>query len=79
MSLTDILREVRACQICLANLPFGPRPVLQLASTARLLTRVAMPVASAGKTGIFRSHSSGSSPSMTVWAPASAISRPYIV
>ena len=35
--LTHALREVRACQICSANLPFGPRPVLQLASTARLL------------------------------------------
>jgi len=30
MSLTRILREVRACQTCLPNLPFGPRPVLQV-------------------------------------------------
>ena len=37
MSLKRILREVRACRICEANLPFGPRPVVQLASTARLL------------------------------------------
>jgi uracil-DNA glycosylase len=37
MSLTRLLREVRACQICSANLPLGPRPVLQLASSARLL------------------------------------------
>ena len=37
MSLRRTLSEVRACQICSANLPFGPRPVLQLASTARLL------------------------------------------
>ena len=37
MPLTRLLREVRACRICEANLPFGPRPVLQLASTARLL------------------------------------------
>jgi uracil-DNA glycosylase len=37
MSLTRLLREVRACQLCVANLPLGPRPVLQLASTARLL------------------------------------------
>ena len=37
MSLTRLLREVRACQVCLANLPLGPRPVLQMASTARLL------------------------------------------
>jgi uracil-DNA glycosylase len=37
MSLRRILREVGACQICSAKLPFGPRPILQLASTARLL------------------------------------------
>ena len=37
MSLTRLLRDVRACQVCSANLPLGPRPVLQLASTARLL------------------------------------------
>jgi uracil-DNA glycosylase len=37
MSLTRLLREVRACQFCSANLPVGPRPVLQLASSARLL------------------------------------------
>ena len=37
MPLKHLLREVRACQICEAELPFGPRPVLQLASTARLL------------------------------------------
>ena len=37
MSLKRLLRDVRACQICLASLPLGPRPVLQAASSARLL------------------------------------------
>ena len=37
MSLKRILRDVRACRICEAELPLGPRPVVQLASTARLL------------------------------------------
>lgn len=37
MPLSSTLREVRACQICSVHLPFGPRPVLQLTSTARLL------------------------------------------
>ena len=37
MSLNRLLREVRACQICSASLPLGPRPVLQIASNARLL------------------------------------------
>jgi uracil-DNA glycosylase len=37
MPLKQLLRDVRACQICAATLPFGPRPVLQLASSARLV------------------------------------------
>jgi uracil-DNA glycosylase len=36
MSLKRILREVRGCRICEAELPLGPRPVVQLGSTARL-------------------------------------------
>ena len=37
MSLPDLLGEVRACRVCEASLPLGPRPVLRLASTAKLL------------------------------------------
>jgi uracil-DNA glycosylase len=37
MSLVRLLREVRACRVCGAHLPLGPRPILRLASTARLL------------------------------------------
>jgi hypothetical protein len=37
MSLKRVLRDVRSCRICEAQLPLGPRPVVQLASTARLL------------------------------------------
>ncbi len=32
-----LLRDVRACRLCAAHLPLGPRPVLRMASTARLL------------------------------------------
>ncbi len=32
-----LLREVRACTVCAAHLPLGPRPVLRAAATARLL------------------------------------------
>lgn len=35
--LQRLLREVRACTICAAHLPFPPRPVLRAGSTARLL------------------------------------------
>jgi uracil-DNA glycosylase len=37
MSLPRLLRRVRACTVCAAGLPLGPRPVLQIAASARLL------------------------------------------
>jgi uracil-DNA glycosylase len=37
MTLGRLLREVHVCRFCEADLPLGPRPVLRLASTARLL------------------------------------------
>jgi uracil-DNA glycosylase len=37
MSLSSLLRDVRACRRCAAELPLGPRPVLRVAGTARLL------------------------------------------
>jgi uracil-DNA glycosylase len=36
-SLDALLREVRACRICEAALPLGPRPVLRGSATARIL------------------------------------------
>jgi uracil-DNA glycosylase len=36
-ALADLLREVRACQLCAAHLPLGPRPVVHVSATARLL------------------------------------------
>lgn len=35
--LDQLLREVRACRLCEAELPMGPRPVLRASATARLL------------------------------------------
>ncbi len=37
MSLAKLLVDIRACRICAAQLPLGPRPVLQASSTSRLL------------------------------------------
>ncbi len=34
---SSLLTEVRACSICEAHLPLGPRPVLQIGSKARIL------------------------------------------
>ncbi len=36
-SLDDLLARIRACRLCAAELPLGPRPVLRAAATARLL------------------------------------------
>ena len=36
-SFTSLMTEVRACRICEAHLPLGPRPVLQLHPEARIL------------------------------------------
>lgn len=36
-SLATLLDEVRACEICRAHLPLGPRPIVRAEPTARLL------------------------------------------
>ena len=36
-ALRDLLAEVRGCRICAAHLPHGPRPVVRIARSARLL------------------------------------------
>jgi uracil-DNA glycosylase len=36
-TLESLLSAVRACRVCEAHLPLGPRPVLQAAATARIL------------------------------------------
>lgn len=37
LRLPSLLKEVRACTICAADLPHGPRPVLQADARARIL------------------------------------------
>ena len=59
MSLSRLLREVRACQMCSASLPLGPRPVLQIASNARLLIIGQAPGSKVHQSGIPWSDLSG--------------------
>gem|GEM_PF-2391127 len=33
----QLLNRVRACTLCAENLPYGPRPVIQMAESARIL------------------------------------------
>ena len=51
MSFSELLSEVRACTICAADLPRGPRPVLQVHPQARVLI--------AGQAPGTRVHTSG--------------------
>ena len=59
MSLTHLLREVRACQICAAHLPLGSRPVVQLAGSARLLIIGQAPGSKVHQSGIPWADASG--------------------
>ena len=35
--LTTLLQDVRACAVCAAHLPLGPRPIVQMHASARIL------------------------------------------
>jgi uracil-DNA glycosylase len=59
MSLIRLLHEVRACRLCEADLPFGPRPVLRLASAARLLIVGQAPGSKVHQTGVAWNDASG--------------------
>ncbi|MEO6947148.1 MAG: uracil-DNA glycosylase family protein [Nitrobacter sp.] len=59
MSLKRLLREVRACRICEADLPSGPRPIVQVASTARLLIIGQAPGSKVHQSGIPWNDASG--------------------
>src|ERR1700693_125288 len=59
MSLIRLLREVRGCQICSTHLPLGPRPVVQLASTARLLIIGQAPGSKVHRSGVPWNDASG--------------------
>lgn len=50
--LQALLREVRACRACRAQLPFEPRPVLAASSSARLLVVGQAPGTRVHETGI---------------------------
>jgi uracil-DNA glycosylase len=59
MSLKRLLCDVRACAICEGALPFGARPVLQLASSAKLLIISQAPGKKVHDTGIAWNDASG--------------------
>ncbi len=56
---TALLAEVRACTICTAHLPLGPRPVLQVAPSARLLIASQAPGRKVHESGVPFDDASG--------------------
>ncbi len=50
--LERVLRDARACRVCAAELPLGPRPVLRARATARLLIVGQAPGTKVHETGI---------------------------
>ena len=57
--LDSLLAEVRACRACASVLPFGPRPVVQLSPTARILIASQAPGTKVHDSGIPFSDASG--------------------
>jgi uracil-DNA glycosylase len=52
LSLDGIAREARACKVCAALLPLGPRPIFRVSTTARLLILGQAPGTKVHATGI---------------------------
>jgi uracil-DNA glycosylase len=57
--IAALLAEIRACRVCAAHLPFEPRPVLHISSTARLLIAGQAPGTKVHNSGISFSDASG--------------------
>lgn len=57
--LAGVLAEARACTVCTAHLPLGPRPVVRMAASARLLIIGQAPGTKVHETGIPWNDASG--------------------
>jgi uracil-DNA glycosylase len=58
-TLSKLLTDVRACTLCSAHLPLGPRPVLQLQPSARVLIVGQAPGRKVHETGVPFNDASG--------------------
>lgn len=59
IALASVLAEVRACRACADVLPLGPRPVVQLSPTARILIASQAPGTKVHESGIPFADASG--------------------
>ncbi|MGE4563155.1 MAG: uracil-DNA glycosylase family protein, partial [Rhodospirillales bacterium] len=57
--LSKLLAEIDACDICAAELPLGPRPVLRASRTARLMVIGQAPGTRVHETGLPWNDKSG--------------------
>jgi uracil-DNA glycosylase len=57
--LTSLLADVRACTLCAAHLPLGPRPVVQVHPSARILIAGQAPGRKVHETGVPFNDASG--------------------
>ena len=57
--LPAVLTEIRACRVCAAHLPLGPRPVIRASTTARLLILSQAPGTRVHETGLSFNDRSG--------------------
>ena len=51
-ALSSLLTDVRACTLCAAHLPLGPRPVVQMSASSRILIAGQAPGRKVHETGI---------------------------
>ena len=58
-SLASLLTDVRACVLCAEHLPLGPRPVLQMHTSARILVAGQAPGREVHDTGVPFNDASG--------------------
>ena len=59
MTLSTLLPRIRACEVCSAELPLGPRPLLQVDARARVLVAGQAPGARAHHSGVPFDDASG--------------------
>jgi len=58
-TLPDLLHDIRACAVCKASLPLGPRPIVQVGRLARVLVVGQAPGRRAHESGLPWNDSSG--------------------
>ena len=51
-ALTKLVKEIRSCTLCTEHLPLGPRPIIQVSSSARILIVGQAPGSRVHETGI---------------------------